>query len=784
MKVRIGLLLTLWSMATLAQDFPPPAAPVVREIEVRFVGPETVNRAVVQANIQTAVGKPRSAELIEQDVRNLINTGFFADVRVLEEAVKDGVKVIYQVQGKATIKDIVFQGGKRYKEERLRREISLKPGDILSEQKLHADARKIVEMYQKNGFADAKVTPEVNVDRDTGKAVVRIKVEEGNRVFLKQVSFTGLKAFSAGKLKKLMKTRHYWWASWLTGTGVVKDGQLQEDLEKIRELYRENGYMDVEIPEPQLDRLDKKWVKLQITVKEGQQYRVGKITIEGNKLFAVAPLEKTLKLTEGKVFASEALRKDTQALEDYYGARGYLDTAVRAVRTPNVATGRLDLQYVIREGELSYVERIDIRGNTRTKDKVLRRELAVAPGDIYDTVRVDRSVERLKNLGYFSKVESRPEPTTVPNRKNLVLSVEEQRTGNVTFGAGFSTIDSLMGFVEITQGNFDLFNWPSFTGGGQKMRLRAQFGLLRQDYTLSFTEPWFLDRQLSFGFDLFHRYSSYQGGDYEERRTGGDIRIGKPLNQFTRVELQYAIQQIEQSITSSDVSREIRAESGTMLRSSLTASLAYDTRDSVFLSRRGQRSELTAEVAGGPLGGDVSLYKLSAHSSWYFSLFNDHILQLVAAGGVVDVFGDSVGRGPTVQEISGTTTNSVTVNDVPMSDRYFLGGANTLRGFDYRKVGPKDINGEPVGGNTFVQGTAEYTIPIVERIRFALFFDIGEVQRDSYKFDTGDLKADIGAGIRLNLPVGPLRFDYGWPIISDRESGRTGRIQFSVGYQF
>jgi outer membrane protein insertion porin family len=338
-----------------------------------------------------------------------------------------------------------------------------------------------------------------------------------------------------------------------------------------------------------------------------------------------------------------------------------------------------------------------------------------------------------------------------------------------------------MGFVEMTQGNFDLFNWPNFTGGGQKLRLRAQMGLLRQDYLLSFTEPWFLDRQLSFGFDLFHRYSSYLSGDFDERRTGGSLRLGKPLNQFTRFELQYTIQQIGQDIRSSDVSEEIRAESGNMLRSSLTASLVYDTRDSVFLSRRGQRTELSAEVVGGPLGGDVSLYKLSGHSSWYTSFFRDHILQFMVAGGVVDVFGQSAGRGKTVTETNGTV---VTVNDVPMFDRFFLGGANTLRGFDYRKVSPKDVYGEPVGGNTFVQSTVEYTIPIVERIRFALFCDIGEVQRDVYEFSASDLKADIGAGFRLNLPVGPLRFDYGWPIMSDKQSGRTGRIQFSVGYQF
>ena len=760
---------------------------IVREIEVRFVGPETVNRAVVMANIQTAVGKPLSRDVVEQDVRNLINTGYFFDVRVLEEPVTDGVRVVFQVQGKATLKEVLFEGEKRFKEDRLRHESTQKAGDILDERKAHADARKMEELYQKAAYPDAKVTYEVSIDKDTGKAVLKFKINEGPRVYIKQIKFSGNKAYPEGRLLKLLKTRHHWWLSWLASTGVLKDEDFKEDLDKLRDFYQSNGYIDMEIRGTRIERVAPNWMVIHIDIFEGAQYKVGSVRLEGNTLFPSTEIEKRLKMTSGKTFTPGGMSADQKAIEDFYGGRGYLDTTARPTRVPNVETGRIDLTYTIHEGELTYIEKIDIRGNTKTKDKVIRRELAVHPGEIYDTVRVDRSVERIKNLGYFSKVDATPEPTDVPNRKDLVLGVEEQRTGSVTFGAGFSSIDSLIGFVEVTQGNFDLFNWPSFTGGGQKLRLRAQVGFKRQDYELSFTEPWFLDRKLALGFDLFHHQSSYLSSVFTEQRSGGDLRLEKALSEFVRASVQYSVQAIDLNVDRK-ASQELQSQEGSHLRSSILGSLSYDTRDSVFLTTRGNKSELTAELAG--LGGNVDVYKLNARSSVYFPFFDNHVLQLLGAAGVVQAYGATADENKTVTETpTGSQTNIVgtvnrTVDNVPIFDRYFLGGANTLRGFGFRKVGPKDIHGEPIGGNMFYNATAEYTYPIIERVRGAIFFDIGEVEQNAYSFRLGDFKSDAGIGVRLNLPIGPLRLDYGYPIMTDRETGRSGKIQFSVGYQF
>ena len=757
--------------------------PAVREIEIRFVGPETVNRAVVRANIQTSVGKPRSHDMIEQDVRTLIGTGFFLDVRVLEEPVKDGVRVVYQVTGKASLKEITVDGGKLIRNDRLKREITMKVGDVFDERKAHESAAKMVEVYQKSGFPDAKVEPVSSIDKDTGKAILKFQVTEADRVFIRAIQITGNKAVKAPVLLKLIKTKRRWWGSFLAGSGVLKDEQFTEDLEKLREYYRSQGYIDVEIKPTRIERVAKHWLIVHLDIFEGQQYKVGTVKIDGNKLFTVTELQKHLKMNSGKVFTPDGLSKDIKALEDYYGGRGYLDTHVNSKRDANVETGMLDLTYSLQEGELTYIEKIIIRGNTKTKDKVVRRELAVAPGDIYNTVRVDASKERLKNLGFFSKIDATPEPTPIPNRRDLAIQLEEQRTGNVTFGAGFSSIDNLIGFVEVTQGNFDLFNWPNFTGAGQKARVRAQIGFKRQDYIISFVEPWFLDQRLLLGIDLFHTRSSYLSTEFSESRTGSSLRFEKSLNEFLRAQVQYTIQDIDLAV-SDKASEELQSQRGGRLRSSTMFSLVQDSRDSVFLTTRGVRSEASVELAGGPLGGDVSDYKLNAKSSVFFPFFNKHVLEFLGAVSVVDAFGGTKGSGPIVDEDPTPFLHLVKVDDVPLYDRYFLGGANTLRGFRYGEVGPKDIHNQPVGGNTAVNATAEYSLPVVERVRLAFFVDIGEVEKESYSFNAGDLKSDAGMGVRLNLPVGPLRLDYGYPIQSDRQTGKSGKIQFSAGYQF
>jgi len=353
------------------------------------------------------------------------------------------------------------------------------------------------------------------------------------------------------------------------------------------------------------------------------------------------------------------------------------------------------------------------------------------------------------------------------DRKNLVVSVNEMNTGNFSIGAGYSSIDSILGFVEITQGNFDLFNPPWFQGGGQKLRLRAQFGARREDYEATFIEPWFLAQKLQLSVDLYHRDLRFVSLNdlYNLRRTGARLGLSRALgSDFLIGGVSYTIENVSIYDVATNASPAIQQEAGSRLVSKVGASIAYDTRNSTLLPNKGQRTELRAEVAGGPLGGDTDFYKFELGSAWYFrGIATNHVLTLGARAGVVERYGDSP--------------------RVPLFDRWFLGGIDSLRGYRYRQVGPRDNTGEPLGGDTYWFASAEYTIPIIDFLGFAVFYDIGMVYPDAYQWNFGHYNDNYGFGIRLNIPrLGPLRLDYGIPITSDPENRSSGRFQFSVGY--
>ena len=426
--------------------------------------------------------------------------------------------------------------------------------------------------------------------------------------------------------------------------------------------------------------------------------------------------------------------------------------------------GRIDVHYKIEEGDRSFLQRVNIVGNTRTKDKVIRREVLIAPGDVFNTVRVDTTKKRLENLGYFSKVETYPEDTDVAGRKDLTILVQVKRTGSLSFGAGFSTIDSLVGFIELTQGNFDLLNWPSFTGAGQKFRLRIQYGTQRKDFVLNLTEPYFLDRKLSLSGQLFFTEANYLSSVYDQRNYGFSIEARKPINAFMYASLGYRLQDVDIYNVSSSASAAIQSQKGSFVESEIFTSLVFDRRDNPLLTRRGQRVSLSPYIAGGFLGGDTQIYGWDLEASQYFHFKWDTILLFNGEIATVSKWG------------SGT--------EVPIFNRLYLGGSNNLRGFDFRDVGPHDINGEPLGGNSMARATVEFTVPIIAKARAAIFYDTGFVNSDSWSFGFNDIASDIGLGVRLDLPIGPLRIDYGYPLQKDGATTHGGKFNFNVGYQF
>jgi outer membrane protein insertion porin family len=755
---------------------------LIRKIEIRHVGPPAASDALVRANVRVKEGDIFTQTSVDDDVRSLLATGYFHNIKVVLEPAVDGVAVAYLIQGKPVVSELNLTGNTKYSRKKLLKKATSKVGEPLSEQKLFMDAQEMRKLYEKAGYQRTTVRylPPV-IDSNTGRATVTFEIVESPKIKIKRVDFEGAQAFKQKTLrKKGVKTKRRWMFSWLTGSGVVKEEQLEDDKEKLAEFYRDAGYIDFELKDVKLDEIDPRHVVVRFVVEEGQQYRVGSVSISGNTNFAsdeilrgVRSMGRTIKpkMTEGEIFTPKGLIADMEAINDFYGSKGYIDTRVRPIKNPNTERGTMDVEYrVIDEAAgKSYIEKIEIKGNTKTKDRVLRRELAVHPGETFDMVRVKVSKSRLEQMQYFDKVEAEPQDTDVPNRKNLVIDVEEGTTGHVELGAGFSSIDSLFGFVGYREGNFDLFNPPYFRGGGQKLRLGVTIGLQRKDFQITFIEPWFLDIPLALQVDLYHSELNYLSDLYDITQTGGRVGLTKKLPYNFTAGVSYTLENIGIHDVSTNAPVVIQLEPENRLVSKVGATLAFDTRNNAIQPNRGQKTELLAEVAGGPFGADADFYKWELRSFWYFpGPWEGHILELIGKVGVVEAYGDQA-HDP--------------LPNVPLFDRYFLGGVTSLRGFRYRHVSPRDpVTNEPIGGNTFFMGSAEYSIPIIERLRLAAFYDIGNVYAKSYDFDFKDYYDNWGLGVRLNIPrLGPLRLDYGIPISHPGVSG-SGKFQFSVGW--
>jgi outer membrane protein insertion porin family len=741
----------------------PPPPPIVRSIDVEYTGRGTVSKERILAQMRTRVGQPYSNEVVEQDIAALYKTGSIQNVRIFAQPQGEGVKVIVSVQTRSILREIVIDGAERVKAQRLRKEIKLRLNQPVDEQQLEEARQKIIEVYQGRGYNDVSVQFRIDpIDEKRGTARVVYTVSEGVRGAVSRIQFEGNAHFSERVLRKQMKTRGRTPIYFVDKSGRLDEVQLQQDLDKIREFYQDHGYIDVEIKNVRRDRTEKGPLILTIVVAEGPQYHVRKLMITGYQNTTEQKIRALLKMKEGSVYSPKQLRDDAKAVADAYGSGGYVDLVVQPEGTP-AGPALIDVHYGIEEGTRSFVNRVNIEGNTRTKDKVIRREVLVAPGDVFNTVRVDITKKRLENLGYFAKVETYPEDTDIPGRKDLTILVQEKRTGSLSFGGGYSTVDQLVGFAELTQGNFDLFNWPSFTGGGQKFRLRVQYGTQRKDFVLVLTEPYFLDRRLSLSGQLFYSEADYLSQEYNQRNYGFSMEMRKPINAYTYATLGYQLQDVDIYDVALSASSFIQSQKGSATESKIFNSVVFDTRDNPLLSRRGQRVTFAPFIAGGFLGGDTQIYGWDLEGSQYFRLPWDTILLINGETATVSQWGSG--------------------GDVPIFERLYLGGSNNLRGFPFREVGPQDENGEPLGGKSMARATIEWTFPIIEKARGALFYDTGFVNSSPWSFGFNHIASDIGVGLRLDLPIGPLRLDYGYPIQRDGYNG-GGHFNFNVGYQF
>jgi len=756
-----------------------PAAPAVKNVTaIEVVGNKAISTNVIISKMKTRIGSPYQDNIISDDLKRLYLLGFFSDIKIDTQDYKDGLKVIVKVSERPIIEKISFVGINRItmKDDKLKLQLKSRESQYLDYPSLAEDVHILEKMYEKIGFSQAKITYKVDVNAETNKAKIEFTVDEGQKVRIKNIFIEGNHAFSSGRILKLLKTKR----AWFFNAGVLKDEVIKEDMERIKSFYQREGFTDVTV-ENEVKQDAKKPYLLYITIKitEGKKYLVGSVTVQGNKDISEKEILSHLSdCIPGKVFSQEAMKKDIMSIQSLYFDRGYISAQVQDTTLVNSATSRVDVTYRIMENQVVYVDKVKIRGNIKTRDVVIRREMRIKPGDRFDGEKLRRSKERLQNLGFFEDVSYDTEESTAPDKKNLLVDVKETKTGTFSFGGGYSTVDQFVGFVEIEQKNFDWRNWPYFTGAGQDLRVRASIGNISTGYELSFTEPWMFDYPVSFGFDVYHREHKRDtdvGYGYDEKVTGGDLRLGKDISEYWRTDLMYRLEQIDISNIDSSAT-SYASEVGKNMISSIIPALTYDGRDNVFDPHKGNYFTSSIAAAGGPLGGDKNFWKFSSQVSHYMPLARNSVLEFRGRIGLADPYGST--------------------DTVPIYERFFAGGAYTLRGYDERKVGPVDpTTNDPLGGNSMLIGNIEYTFPIFDFLKLATFYDVGNVwkklgdigsSKNSSGIHSGGFKSDVGLGIRIKTPIGPIMLDYGIPL--NKQSGesrrKSGRLNFSASHGF
>lgn len=736
---------------------------LVTAVEVK--GNKTISLSSILAKIKTRVGQEYNQNVISDDLKRLYNMGYFDDVRVDRQDVESGVRVIFEVEEKPIVEKITFSKIRYYRPRHLLRKIRTKDGKFLDEKILRDDVRTIEELYEKKGLTSAAIQVEKQVDELTNKVKVHFVINEGQRVRIKKLVFSGNETYSRKRLMRVIKSR----PDGLFNSGYLKEKVLEEDLQRVKAFYEKEGFIDAKVTQGSED-LRAGRIKLVLTVEEGKQYFVDDVTVAGNALFTQDQvLGKMVNIGPGKVFSRDRLSLDLAEVRSMYYDEGYIFANIRESMAINPQTGKVGVKLDVYEGDPAYVNKIKIEGNTRTRDIVIRRELRLYPGDKFDGSKLRRSKERLQNLGYFNEIAYDTGDTALPDHKDLIVQVEEAKTGSFNFGGGYSTVDNLVGFAEIEQKNFDFTNWPTFTGGGQDLVFRTETSATRSNFRLSFTEPWVMDYPVSGGFDLYlteHDRDNDAGYAYDETRKGVKLRAGKELSEYVDSGLYYRLENIEVDNFEDNVSADLLREEGENNLSVVGTTLSRDTRDNVFNPTKGLYLEGGVDVAGGPFAGDKDFYRLTGKGSYNIPLKYDSVLEFRLRTGVMNDYGDS--------------------DYVPIFERFFAGGSRTIRGYDERGVGPLDPGtNDPVGGESMVVGNVELTIPLLEFMKLAAFYDTGNVWKDMEDFGTTNLKSGVGLGLRFKTPIGPINLDYGYPLDDEPgEESRSGKFYFSVSRGF
>jgi outer membrane protein insertion porin family len=752
MMRRIGLILLVFSL------FAGIGAGAEEDIyKIMILGNAKVEEGVIRGAIKTREGGPFSVEKIREDLRSIFDLGYFTDVQVDIKSTPQGKEVIFIVVEKPSIKEILIKGNDKVKLNDIKEKMTLKSRTILNLDKVKEDSEQIRKLYFSKGYYGVKV--EYKLDYlETNEAVVTFTISEGPKGHIQQIVFKGNKKIKASALKKLMTTKKRNIFSIITKTGTLDEEILKNDLQLLSAYYFDQGYLEVKISEPKIDLSNPKKIRIEIEIVEGPQYHFGNIDFKGDLLTTKQALFKVLKIKRNDVYSNTAIRKDINALTEMFANQGYAYVEINPDTSVDNKNLSVDLTFDIEKKKRVSFEKIQVVGNTKTRDKVIRRELQVAEGELYSAADLNKSRDRLKRTGYFKEAEFTTSRGSTEEKINLDLKVEEAPTGALSFGIGYSSIESIVGSASVMDRN--LF------GLGYQGVLKFSLGAKTQDIRLGFTDPYFLGYPFSAGFDLYHeRVEIFE--TYSYKITGGDIRVGKELTDKIRLDAVYKLETINIYDVSLNASTFIHEQKGKKTTSAISLTPSIDTRDDYYNPRRGAKHSLLIQNAGGVLGGDNYFVKVMAETSWFFPLPLNTTLNLRAKAGVIEPYGGKT---------------------LPIYEKFFMGGIQTVRGFEYGRAGPVDKNDEPVGAKYMVVFNTEWIFTLSREIglRGALFFDVGkawgvEAGRDINR--NSGIKMGAGPGIRWFSPFGPIHIDLGFNL-NPRKGEKGHVIDFTAGSVF
>lgn len=751
--------------------------------EVRIQGNVRVEEDGIRIYIRAREGDPFDPGVVDQDIKAIYRMGFFDDVRA--DLSPDGI-LTYSVTEKPYVREVKIQGNEQVSKEKIQSTLGVSPRTILDRVKIAEGIQKVRKLYLEQGYVNAQVDFAVSLEANN-QAIVLVEISEGRRLLIERISFEGNRAFTDSQLKGLMSTKQRWFLSFITNRGVLDHDVLTNDVAILSSHYYDHGYINHKIDEPVVLR-HRDGLEVVIRIEEGEPYRVGKVEIGGDLIEPGEALLKKVNLTTGQIFRGSRLRGDISTLKELYADRGFAFAQVEPVTKVHAEEKNIDVALVINRGPPVYFNRVVVSGNTKTRDKVIRRELVAAEQDLFSGKKIKESRNALQRTGYFEDVQLTTKKTDQPDAVDLLVDVKEGPTGTFSVGAGYSSGDQFVFSTAISERN--LF------GRGQGVHGSFDLGTRRQDFIVGFTEPYFYDTPLSVGVDAFNTQREFN--DFDQRRTGFGVRTSYPLKRLglpflrqldgnpdyerphyvyhpliehSRGGMGYELTREKISGVSSTATAAIRDEKGTSWTSSLTPNLTYDSRDHFFNPTEGASSDLAVKIAG--LGGDNHFLKTDARGRWYYSFLKDP-----RWGGTYTLaLGGAFGYGVGFEKRPNGKKN------LPLFERYFPGGMNSVRGFAERSLGPKEGN-DVVGGDKQAVLNVEVMFPVLEQygLRGVAFFDMGQAFASSEPFDLGEFRRSLGVGARWLSPFGPLRVEFGFPL--NKKSGDdTSVVGFSLGGQ-